>query len=118
MTNYLASIFISPTFFEDTWLAMDELSVVVTDTRVAMEGSASIDIPVSITRPANTDVSSNTGGLSVVDSEPHGTSDAFASHSVVLGDSFNLASIALVMMDFVTLADTMVGLGPSGTLAA
>ena len=95
-----------------------------------MEGSARIDIPVSITIPANTDVSSSTGGLSVVDIKSHGTSDAApmadpsvvaagtGSHSADLGDSFSLASIALAMIDFVTLAETMVGLSPSGTLVA
>ena len=129
MAKFYASIFNFPTFFEDTWLARDWLSVAVTDTRVTMEESASIDIPVSITRPANTDVSSSTGGLSVVDGKSHGTSDASAMadysvaaagtglHSAVLGDYFCLASIALVIIDLVTLAETMVGLTPSGPLA-
>ena len=95
-----------------------------------MEESASIEIPVSNTRPVNTDVSSSTGGLSVVGGKSHGTSDTFAmsdpsvapavtgSHSSVLGDTFSLVSIALAMIDFVTLADTIFVLGPSGTLAS
>jgi hypothetical protein len=103
-------------------LARDWLSVVVTDTRVAMEESLSIDIPVSNTIPANTDVSSSTGGLSVAVTRSCGTSDlsVMDDPSVMLvttgpcsvpslGVSFYFTPAAFAMMDLVTVVDTTLG---------
>jgi len=99
------------------------LTVAVADsTAVAAESSASIDIPVSIFRPANTDVSSSTGGLSVAVTRSCETSDlsVMDDSSVMLvttgpcsvpslGVSFYFTPAAFAMMDLVTVVDTTLG---------
>ena len=96
--------------------------VVADCTAVVADVSASMDIPVSITNPANYDVSSSTGGLSVAVTRSCETSDLSVMDDPPvmlvttgpcsvpsLGVSFYLTPAAFAMMDLVTVVDTTLG---------